>query len=132
MQLRMLNAEGRTGKRMQEFVKGSEDIEFQGQSRAEMYGWVERLRVSQEYATQDKQQRVVVRAYIVKMTGLSMPQTTRLIRKYRSVGVVEAVQYRRRRFPVKYTSQDVERLAAVDRAHGWLSGPATVRIIQRE
>ena len=28
---------------------------------------------------------------------------------------------------MKYTSQDLARLAEVDRAHGWLSGPATVR-----
>src|SRR5437867_3566194 len=132
MQLRMLNAEGLTGERIQEFLKGSEAIEFEGQKRAEIYGWVERVLVSQEYASQDKKQRGMVRAYIVKVTGLSMPQTTRLIRKYRGSGTVEMVQYRRRRFPVKYSRKDVALLAAVDRAHGWLSGPATVRIIQRE
>jgi len=99
---------------------------------AELYGWVERVLVAQEYATRGKKQRGAVRAYIVKMTGLSLPQATRLIRQYRADGVVEAAPYRRRRFPVKYTSQDVARLAEVDRAHGWLSGPATVRIFQRE
>jgi transposase InsO family protein len=66
------------------------------------------------------------------MTGLSMAQATRLIRKYRAEGVVEAVQYRRHRFPVKYSSQDVALLAELDRAHGWLGGPATLRIIERE
>ena len=55
-----------------------------------------------------------------------------MIRQYRAEGVVEAVRYRRRRFPVKYSGPDVGRLAAVDRAHGWLSGPATRRIFQRE
>ena len=111
---------------MREFLKGSEAIEFQGQNRVEIYGWVERVLVSQEYASQGKKERGVLRAYIVKMTGLSIPQATRLIRKYRAEGVVEAVQYRRRRFPVKYTSQDVARLVEVDRAHGWLNGAATV------
>jgi hypothetical protein len=114
---------------MGEFLKGSDSIEFQGQNRAEMYGWIERVLVAQEYASQGKKQRGMVRAYIVKVTGLSVPQTARLIRKYREDGVVEAVRYRRRRFPVKYTRPDVARLAEVDRAHGWLNGPvpATTR-----
>jgi transposase InsO family protein len=73
-----------------------------------------------------------VRAYLSKVTGLSLPQMTRLIRKYREDGVVEAAQYQRRRFPVKYTSLDVALLAEVDTAHDWLSGPATVRILRRE
>jgi hypothetical protein len=128
----MQNAETLTIGQIQEFLRGSETIEFQSQNRAELYGWVQRVLVAQEYATQGKKQRGAVRAYIVKTTGLSVPQATRLIRQYRAQGVIEAVQYRRWRFPVKYTSQDVARLAEVDRAHGWLSGPATVRIMQRE
>ena len=47
-------------------------------------------------------------------------------------GVVRGSQYRRRRFPVKYSRQDMAVLAGVDRAHEWLSGPATVRILKRE
>ncbi len=35
----------------------------------------------------------------------------------------------RRHFPVKYASS---LLAAVDCAHGWLSGPGTLRIMKRE
>jgi transposase InsO family protein len=132
MQMRMQNLESLTEEQIQQFLAGSGTIEFRGQNRAELYAWVERVLVAQEYATRGKKQRGAVRAYIVKMTGLSLPQATRLIRKYRAEGVVEAVPYRRRRFPVKYTSQDVARLAEVDRAHGWLSGPATVRIVQRE
>ena len=124
------NVESLTEEQIQQFLTGSETIKFRGQNRAELYGWVERVLVAQEYATRGKKQRGAVRAYIVNMTGLSLPQATRLIRQYRAEGVVEAVAYRRRRFPVKYTSQDVARLAEVDRAHGWLSGPATVRIFR--
>ena len=45
---------------------------------------------------------------------------------------MQAAVYRRRRFPVKYSSQDVALLATVDRAHDWLSGPATLHILKRE
>jgi len=128
----MQNAEELTGEQIRSFLKGSETIEFAGQNRADLYGWVQRVLVAQEYAGQDKKTRGAIRAYIVKVTGRSVPQIARLIRQYRAEGVVEAAPYRRRRFPVKYSREDVARLAAVDRAHGWLSGPATVRILRRE
>jgi hypothetical protein len=57
---------------------------------------------------------------------------TRLIRQYRAEGVVIAAAYRRRSFPSKYNSQDIALLAELDRAHNWLSGPATVHILKRE
>ena len=73
----------------------------------------------------------MVRAYIKKVTGLSLPQVTRLVRKHRQSGRVELQAVRRKRFPTKYTEPDVvllaedahSTLAPVDRAHGVLSGP---------
>lgn len=128
----MQNADMLTQEQIQEFLKGSRSIEFTGQNRAERYGFVQRELVAQEYAAQGRKQRGAIRAYLSKVTGLSLPQIARLIRQYRQEGVVQAVAYRRRRFPTKYTSRDVTLLAEVDRAHGWLSGPATVHIFKRE
>lgn len=128
----MQNAEALTQEQIQAFLQGSQAIEFAGQSRAERYRFVQQVLVAQEYAVQGKKQRGAIRAYLGKVTGLSMPQMTRLIREYRQEGVVEVKPYRRRRFPSKYTRRDVERLAEVDQAHGWLSGPATGRILKRE
>jgi transposase InsO family protein len=132
MQITMQNAEQLTQEQIQEFLKGSRTIEFTGQKRAELYGFVQQVLVAQEYALQGKNERGAIRAYLCKVTGLSLAQMTRLIRKYRQEGVVEAVMYRRRRFPSKYNQQDIVLLAEVDRAHDWLSGPATVRILSRE
>jgi len=128
----MQNADVLTQEEIQEFLKGSRSIEFTGQNRGELYGFVQRVLVAQEYARQGKKERGAIRAYLSKVTGLSLPQMTRLIRKYREYGVVEAVAYRRRRFAVKYTERDIALLAETDRAHGWLSGPATVHILKRE
>lgn len=128
----MRNAEGLNEKQIQEFLEASQGIEFRGESRSEVYGWIQRVLVAQEYALQGKKERGSVRAYLCKMTGLSLPQMTRLIRQYRGEGVVEAVAYRRSRFPVKYTEADMAALAEVDRAHDWLSGPATRCILKRE
>jgi transposase InsO family protein len=132
MQVHMQNAETLTQEKIKEFLKSSESIEFTGQDRGELYAWVQRVLVGQEYAGQGKKKRGVIRAYVSKVTGLSLAQVTRLIRQYRREGAVKAAAYRRRRFPVKYRRPDIVLLAEVDRAHDWLSGPATVRIIQRE
>jgi transposase len=128
----MQNAETLTAEQISGFLKGSEGIEFSGQGRAEVYGWTERMLVAQEYGKQGKRQRGAIRGYLSKVTGLSLPQVTRLIRSYVKTGTVEAKPYRRQRFPSKYTEQDIGLLAEVDRAHQRLSGPATRCILKRE
>ena len=71
----MQNAERLTGKQLNEFLKGSEGLEFHGQDRAELYGWVQRVLVGQEYAVQDKKQRGAIRAYLSKVAGRSLAQS---------------------------------------------------------
>jgi hypothetical protein len=128
----MRNAESLTQSQISEFLKASEGIEFTGQSRAEVYGWVQRMLVKQEYSRLAKKARGAIRAYLSKVTGLSLPQITRLIRAYCENGVIEAKAYRRHRFATKYSRADTVLLAEVDRAHERLSGPATQRILKRE
>jgi transposase InsO family protein len=128
----MQNAEALSGQQISDFLKGSEGIEFTGQSRAEIYGWTERMLVAQEYGRQGKKRRGSIRNYLSKMSGLSLAQITRLIRSYVGTGRVEAKPYRRHRFPGKYTEQDVALLAEVDGAHQRLNGAATQRILGRE
>ncbi len=127
----MQNAETLNAEQMGEFLKLSREIEFTGQSRAEVYGWVGRVLVAQEYAGQGKKQRGAIRAYIGKVTGRSLAQVSRLIRMYRAGGTVVAKPYRRRRFPRRYTDGDIALLAEVDRAHERLSGPATRCLLKR-
>jgi transposase InsO family protein len=114
------------------FVAASEEIQFEAQDRQQLYGWVERVLVGQEYAQQGKAARGLLRRYIEKMTGLSRAQVTRLIARYTASGQVRVTVYRRRRFPPLYTRADIELLASVDEAHETLSGPATRRILERE
>ena len=130
--MQMQNAETLSPDGIREFLKLSREIEFTAQNRAEVYAWVQRTLVAQEYARQGKKRRGMLRAYIKKVTGLSLPQITRLVRMYRATGILEWKTYRRRRFPSKYTDRDITLLAEVDRAHERLSGPATRCIMKRE
>lgn len=128
----MQNAESLNPEQIRQFLELSEGVEFAGQSRAEIYAFVELVLVAQQYASLAKKQRGAVRHYLSKVTGLSLPQTARLIRRYRKSGKVQPRPYRRHSFATQYTDADVALLAEVDRAHERLSGPATRRILERE
>jgi transposase InsO family protein len=132
MQIRMKNTESLATGRIDDFLKASTEIDFAGQGRREVYEWIVATLVEQEYFTLRKKQRGPVRGLLSKLSGLSMPQITRLIRRYRADGELPAERSVRQRFPVKYTVKDLELLIEVDRAHQHLSGPATRRIIERE
>ena len=114
------------------FLEASQEIRFQGQGRAEVYGWVTRQLRQQGYPRQGRTGKGLLRRYLSKMTGLSRAQITRLIGQYRLAGEVQTTPYRRHRFPTRYTRTDVELLAAVDQAHETLNGPATRQILRRE
>ncbi|MCG2676909.1 integrase, partial [bacterium] len=59
-------------------------------------------------------------------------QVSRLIAEYKRTGQLRRMQYRRHRFPRKYTPSEIGLLARTDELHGWLSGPATKKIMERE
>ena len=128
----MENLAALTPQGIADFLSGSAEIEFTGQSRTERYAWVEAVLTQQQYFSLSKKGRGAVRALLSKVAGLSLPQITRLIRSYKRDGQLRTSGARRRRFPTKYTTEDLELLIAVDRAHQRLSGPATRRILERE
>ena len=114
------------------FLEASEPVQFAGQSREEVYRWVERTLRAQDYGRLNRLGRGLVRRYVAKMTGLSRAQMTRLIGSYLDKGEVKPRSYQRHRFGSRYTAADIRLLAYVDRMHSNLSGPATRRILERE
>ena len=116
---------------IQAFLKGSGEVGFKGQNREEVYGWVNQTLRVQRYEKQKRSGRGIVRRYVEKMTGLSRAQTTRLITVYLGGDEVKPQPYRRRRFPRRYTGEDIALLASLDAAHETLSGPATKKLLQR-
>jgi transposase InsO family protein len=117
---------------IQAFLQASEDVEFAGETREQIYRWIEQVLCQQQYARQGRRARGLLRRYVEKITGLSRAQVTRLIARYQARGTVQPAAYQRHRFPQRYTRADIELLAAVDEAHETLSGPATRRILERE
>jgi hypothetical protein len=114
------------------FLQASKGIDFSGADRSGVYQWIEETLQSHHYSQQSKEARGVLREFFIKMTGLSVPQVTRLIGRYLATGQVREKEYRRHRFARRYRLDDIVVLAGVDEAHGRLSGPATRKILERE
>ena len=117
---------------MRRLLGGSGEVAFQGQGRKEIYAWIQAILVHRKYAECGRRDKGVIRRFLGKMSGLSVPQITRLIRQHVRQGGIAMRPGKRRSFPVKYTAEDVHLLAEVDRAHQRLSGPATRCILRRE
>ncbi len=128
----MVETNRMTLEQIRAFLQASEEIGFEAKNRKEMYTWMERTLVGQQYHILGKEDKGLLRSYLGKMTGLSRAQVTRLIGQYLDQGSVEERQYNRRRFPSLYTRADIGLLAEVDEAHETLSGPATQKILYRE
>ena len=122
----------RTIKQIKQFLEGSEGVEFSGQTVEEKYNWIEGVLVRFKYNRLKRAEKGVVRRYIEKVSGYSRSQVSRLIGEYKRRGRLKRAQYRRHRFPRRYTSSDIGLLARIDELHDYLSGPATKKIMERE
>jgi transposase InsO family protein len=117
---------------IQQFIKVGKDITFQGASRSEQYAWIETILSRFGYFSLRKKEKSVIKEYLMRMTGYSDAQLTRLIAKKKRVGKVLMVTGKRHRFTKKYTSDDIALIIQTDKAHDRLSGPATRKIFERE
>lgn len=117
---------------IKEFIKVAKDISFQGASRKEKYQWIAEIINRFKYFSLRKKDKSTVKTYMLKMTGLSDAQLTRLIARKKKTGVIVSHTRARHRFAARYTVNDVALLAKTDLAHSRLSGPATKKIFERE
>ena len=121
-----------TVEQVRQFLVGSEAVEFRGLTAKEKYYWIEEVLIRFRYHRLKRAEKGVIRRYVKKVTGYSRSQVSRLIAEYKRTGRLKKTEYRRHRFPRKYTPSEVGLLARTDELHGWLSGPATKKVMERE
>src|SRR5450755_1048489 len=132
MTIQMQNPEEMTLEQMKTLVESSRAVRFSIEGREAVYGLLVRVLKNQHYAEQSRKQRGMVRRFLVKVSGRSRAQITRLIGQWMQTRTIQAKRPTRRRFPTRYTAEDAVLLAEVDAAHQELSGPAVRRILRRE
>ncbi len=132
MRLIMNDGQLQTVEQVRQFLEGSEVVGFRGLTAKEKYCWIEEVLIRFSYPGLKRAEKGVIRRYLQKVTGYSRSQVSRLISEYKQTGRLKKTKYRRYRFPRKYAPSGVGLLARTDELHGYLSGPATKKIMERE
>jgi len=127
----MHNLERLTIVEMQEFVAANRHLGWSAPSRASAYGLIERVLKQHQYRRLSKGQKGIVRSFLVKVTGLSRAQMTRLIERWIQTRRIQRKPPQRPHFPRRYTATDIAALAELDGAHEDLSGPAARHLCRR-
>lgn len=134
MVIDMNEAQVRTLEQVRQVLAGTQALEF---SRAEhdegRYAWVEQVLRRLGYRQLGRAERGSVLAYLLRLSGYSRAQLTRLVARW-VAGKPLVKNYRRpaHAFARRYTAADVALLAEVDRAMCTLSGPATACVLRRQ
>ena len=114
------------------FLKSSDHFQFKSVSKSERNEWIPALIRYHGYYKCARKTKGVLRDYMMKMTGISATQLTRLISEYKTRGTLEPKDepIKRNTFKKTYTGEDIELIAKVDNANERLSAPATIQIFK--
>lgn len=116
-----------------EFLTKPPIIEFKSvSSKQDRNSWIQSVIIDYHYLKCSRLDKGMLRRYIIRMTGISKSQLTRLIKDYKLWGTMETKEYKRNKFEKFYTKGDIELLANLDNAHECLSGPATINIMKSD
>jgi hypothetical protein len=131
MTITMDDSDLKTIEDIKRFLRGSARIKLKATSRREKYFWMSATLAKFKYSRQRKKDKNIIKNYMLRMTGFSDAQTTRLIARNRTQGRIAPQAGPRHSFPRWYTKIDIELLAETDNLHDRLSGPATKKLFQR-
>jgi len=114
------------------FLEGSRPIAFSiCGNKHEYYKWIQYILLKFPYLTLKKQEKGVVIRYLMKISGYSRQQLTRLIKQYCETGIIKAQQRTVRGFKRRYANEDILLLAAMDARHDTPSGHAIKKLCER-
>lgn len=112
------------------FLKNTEQFEFNTESKATVYAWLDHLLAQLKYRQLAKKEKGMVKTFVKRVTSYSKVQIKRLIAKHRK-GKLHWTTWQTGERHRVYLPEDIVLLHEVDRIHQ-LAGPATKKILQRE
>lgn len=115
------------------FLDGSQPFELHIPDREQAYAFIADTLRGLRYGRLKRPDKGLVRRYLIKVTGFSRQQLTRLIARYRTQGRLDDRRHQppAKPFAKRYTPADILALAELDALHGTLSGPATKKLCER-
>ncbi len=117
---------------LEAFLQGNQPVAFSilG-NKTERYNFIRKTLVKIDYMTLLKRDKGIVIRYLLKMTGYSRQQLTRLIKKYTKTGQINWTPCRHNGFAKKYTRHDIRLLAKTDERHDTPCGHAVKKLCER-
>lgn len=117
---------------LEAFLQGTQPVMFTVTgNKTERYQWIQRTLVKFNYLGLSKRDKGTLRCYLMKLTGYSRQQLTRLIEQYRKTGRLTQRQRPSQGFARCYTDEDIRLLAKMDTLHDTPSGPRLKKLCER-
>jgi len=117
---------------LEDFLSGTQAVAFSVLSDKDAcYRWIQGELVKFRYLKISRQGKGVVVRYLMKISGYSRQQLTRLIAQYRKTGRLQRRQRTVSGFKQKYTAKDIRLLANMDKRHDTPCGPALKKLCER-
>jgi hypothetical protein len=121
-----------TVEQLKDFLSGTQAVVFSVVSDKDAgYRWIQGELVKFRYLMLPRADKGVVIRYLMKLSGYSRQQLTRLIAQYRKSGRLERRQRTVSGFKTKYTKADIRRLAALDERHDTPCGAVIKKLCER-
>ena len=117
---------------LRDFLEGTQDVAFAVLTgKDERYRWMQQTLIKFRYRRLSKADKGIVIRYLMKMSGYSRQQATRLIGQYIDCGQLRRRQCTVRGFHRRYTDEDVALLVEVDGLHDTPNGLAVKKLCER-
>ena len=112
-------------------MAGADKIEF-WVSKEQCYAWIAGTLKRTRYFLLSKKEKAVIKEYLLRGSGYSRAQLTRLIQQYKiHRWISKRGISNKTTFPVRYSREDILLLVKTDVAHQQLSGTATKKLFER-
>ena len=117
---------------MRGFLAGTQSVVFTvAASKDERYRCIEQLLQRIGYARLKRQDKGIVMQFLMKISGYSRQQLTRLIHRYCKTGQLKRHQKTTNGFQSVYTASDIQRLVEIDRLHDTPNGLRVKKLCER-
>ena len=117
---------------LRSFLDGSQAIAFEvaGDKEAR-YQWIGDTLIKFKYRTLGKRDKGVLIQYLIKISGYSRQQITRMIKQYHDKGRPRYKQRTTNGFARRYTDEDIRLLAKMDERHNTPNGLTVKKLMER-
>jgi len=117
---------------MEAFLNGSQAIAFAvASTKDERYQFVSDILKKFRYFDLKRREKGIVIQFLVKISGYSRQQLTRMIRCYHKHGVLVRRQKTANGFERRYTNEDIRLLAELDKRHDTPNGLRVKKLCER-